>query len=1027
MNRHPLVACLIASVACTAVAQGADLPARTTPDGVWTLLDQMPVDRAAGMEWIRPMHGQGIALNPVALERTIAQIPIEFTQQAAAAPAIVTLPAPDGGFVHFTVVESPVMAPELAAKFPDIRTFVGQGVEDRAATLRMDSTPLGFHAQVLSPDGAWYIDPWSRNDNVNYTSYYKRDYVKANDGWQCLTQPAEVAVGHGDGSDLTRAAISLRTYRLACAADGEYTAFFGGTVALGQAAVVTAVNRVTGVYETELAVRMTLVANNSSIIYTNASTDPYTNNNGSAMLTQNQTVCDIIIGSANYDIGHVFSTGGGGVAFLGVVCGASKAGGVTGLGSPTGDAFWIDYVAHEMGHQFGANHTFNSTTGSCSGNRSASHAYEPGSGSTIMAYAGICGADDLQPHSDPYMAFDSLIAINAYIQIGTGNVCPVKTSAANDPPTANAGAAYTIPISTPFALTGSGTDPNGDALTYCWEENDLGPATTLAAADNGSSPIFRSFNPTTSPTRTFPKLSSILSGSASLGEKLPTTSRTMTFRLTTRDNWGPGGGTGSDTTTVTSTTLAGPFAITSPNTSGLTFSGSMTVNWNVANTSAAPVSCANVNIYLSTDGGNTWPTVLAAGTPNDGSAVVTLPQINTSTARIKVQGAGNIFFDINNANFTITTPANNECANATVITCNSFERADLAFATTAPSDPAFTCRFGGSAQGVGTVWFKFVATGATARLITSPVTGGAAVDTLLAVYSGSCGALTQIACNDDINTGTSNFLSAVDLTGLSVGSTYYVQVAAYSDSRLGTYDLVMECPGDCVNCPAGSYQEAEACGADTNGGCNSTPTAYEDIPCNASFCGTSTYDGGTRDTDWFRLTLQTAATVKWCVTAQFPVQVFILNTDCTNITAYGNATGSACQAACASAILSPGTYYLFVAPQFSSPPIECNDAAQWQASLTITPLCPGDFNGDGLVNTLDLAMLLRVFGTSVSSCSKFDSDHNGFINTFDLADFLHHFGNICIVDRPNEPVPLDPAMLAPTLLTAPASATTPAQ
>jgi hypothetical protein len=611
---------------------------------------------------IIPQQYRTLRLDLEALRSYLAQIPHEENVLVVESGFVVTLPLPEGGFGRFQAVQSPIMAPELEAKFPEIRTYLGQGIDDQSASARFDVTPAGFHAIIFSTRGTIYIDPYAMGMTDHYIVYFKRDLA-----WD----PSRAFVEEGpevyeqEIVEEIRSIISqglvvesgsqLRTYRAAVAATGEYTTFHGGTVSAGMAAITTAMNRVNGIYEREVAVRMVLVANNNLIVYTNGATDPYTNGNGSTMLGENQSNLDAVIGNANYDIGHVFSTGGGGIAGLGVVCRTSfKARGVTGLPSPIGDPFYVDYVAHEMGHQFGANHTFNGNAGSCSGNRNSSTAYEPGSGSTIMAYAGICGSQDLQPNSDDYFHGASFDEIVAYTTTGSGSSCPTVTSTGNSPPTVNTGiGGLTLPISTPFALTGSATDPNGDTLRYCWEEFDLGPA-GAPNSPSGNAPIFRSFLPILSPQRIFPKLSDILNNTQTIGEILPTYTRTLVFRLTARDYRAGGGGVGKATASFSVTGSAGPFTVTSPNTA-VTWTGyeTQTVTWNVASTNVSPVNCTLVNILLSTSGGQSWGFVLTSGTPNDGSQTITVPNVATSSARVKVEAADHLFFDVSNTNFTI--------------------------------------------------------------------------------------------------------------------------------------------------------------------------------------------------------------------------------------------------------------------------------------------------------------------------------------------------------------------------------------
>ncbi len=377
-------------------------------------------------------------------------------------------------------------------------------------------------------------------------------------------------------------------------------------------------------------------------------------------------------------------------------------------------------------------------------------------------------------------------------------------------------------------------------------------------------------------------------------------------------------------------------------------------------------------------------------------------------------GGGNTQLDL------ACRPINDECVDAITLNCNTYSEFDNTYATDAASDPLFTCRFGGSGHGSGSVWYKFVASGTTARLFTGPVTGGNANDTLLAAYVGTCGNLIQIACNDDIDLNNANYFSELNLAGLTAGNTYYVQVAAWGSGNRGAYTLSLECPGDCVSCPPGAYPEAEACGANTNGGCNSSPAAYEAIPCGATLCGTGTFDGFTRDTDFFSFTVESYETVQFCATAQFDITAGILGVadDCFSIPIYDFNSAAACTQVCVSATLAPGSYSIFVAPSFTNNVI-CNDLSQWKGAMTITPSCPGDFNADGQVTTADLTQFLLRFGRTVSTCSMFDFNHDGVITTADLTQFLLRFGRVCVASRPAAPLPLDPAVLGKTPVAVP--------
>jgi hypothetical protein len=671
---------------------------RTVP-AAWHDLSALVVSPTNAPAYIHPDHYRPFAIDMTALRSELAAAPMEFT---SGTPLVVTLPRPDGTTERFAVHNSPIMEPALAAQFPEIQTYSGQGIDNPADTARFDVNDLGFHAQVLSSDGEWFIDPYYLLETQTYISYFGGDLnahsiYETRGGVQTggvrppmnldagpdpdpapsSTSPKGPAVGGtaggtaggtgvGSGVTLPKNGTELRTYRLAVAADGEYSQFFGDTVPNSLSAITTTVNRVVGVYMTELSIKMVLIANESSLIYLDPATDPYTNNNPGQLLTENQTNVDSVIGTANYDIGHVFTTAGGGLAGLGVVGNPNrKAQGETGLSNPVGDGYDIDYVAHEMGHEFGANHPFDGVNGSAAGNANPSTAFEPGSGSTIMAYAGICGSDDLQPHSDPYFHSVNIDEIVNYVD----NVIPTvgtRTPTGNGIPTVNAGADAVIPANTPFALTATGSDSDGDPLTFNWEERDLGPLVALGAADNGQSPRFRVYSPTSSPTQTFPRLKDLVNNTLSPGDQLFTTARTSHFRVTARDNLATGGGSDFDDVQLTVVNTGAPFQVTAPNTSGISWQGlsTQTVTWNVAGTTGNGINVANVRILFSTDGGFTYPITVLASTPNNGSAQILAPNVNTTQGRIRVEAIGSVFFDISDKNISTTQVAQ---ATATIV------------------------------------------------------------------------------------------------------------------------------------------------------------------------------------------------------------------------------------------------------------------------------------------------------------------------------------------------------------------------
>ncbi|MET8835842.1 M12 family metallo-peptidase [Micromonospora sp. NPDC004540] len=848
-RRGRIAGLLVAALAAAVLpALAAPAPAGAAPPagGPWHKVDGKPAPTKAGRK--ATVHAERLTtytLDRKSMKGVLDKAPPERNRALRAPAQGVTLPAPDGTFQRFELVDSPVMEAGLAAAHPEISTYAGRGLDDPTATVRADLTPLGFHASVRSAAGNWYVDPYYHLDQSLYASYFARDLENPHgdlverEDVMAAAQALEGEVGVAPTEVPTGPVVKLRTYRVALVTDPSYATFFGAENVT--AAKVTLMNRVTQIYEDETAIRLVLINDtektnlNTPALATEPNgpcgaaacfTPAQLSSCGGGTLSRNRIVLGQLVGATNYDVGHVgLGVNGGGVASLGVIGGNGKAQGCTGLPTPVGDFYAVDYVAHEMGHQFAGNHTFNGNQWNCSGgNRSGANSYEPGSGSSIMAYAGICQQDNLQPHSDPYWSHRSYTEITNYVTAsrpainevqtvslrdldtdgdsftvswngvesapivrganystagikaaveaiagwpagatvtvaafgGTGllndtgfqvtfggtlaatNVAPLALAGlsgasgfvgetakggaidnggflveetANHAPVVTVPDTVTIPVRTPFALSGSATDSDGDTVTYMWEQNDRGGATGTALVNNTkvNGPLFRVFGTAayvspsdtlkyhspglnavdTDPTRVFPDLPQILAGNTNAktgacpaapapptsggatnvlpelvdcySEFLPTrdwvgftNDRTMHFKLTARDGRPGGGGVGSADVAVVLAPDTGPFLVTSQGSAAVLDGGStQAVTWDVAGTDAAPVNAGQVKITLSADGGRTFPYVLAESTPNTGSATVTLPNVATKQARLRIEAVGNVFFDLNDADLTI--------------------------------------------------------------------------------------------------------------------------------------------------------------------------------------------------------------------------------------------------------------------------------------------------------------------------------------------------------------------------------------
>ena len=688
---------------------------------------------------------QFFKLNQVSLQQQLASATLRGRSNKIS-NTIIDIPGVNGALESFKIYEAQIFSPSLAAKFPNIKSYIGFSTNNSGATLRMSVSPNGVQTMVTYTDKpALFMQPMS-HDSSDYVLYDKGARGDYQNTFECKTidklhktyRNKNTANTNRNANDQT-----LRKFRLAMSVNGEYTTYHGGTVADALAAINATITRVNAVFETDMAVTFELV-DATQLIYTDAATDPYSTSLDNWNEELQNTLTNTI-GNAAYDIGHMFgaSGGGGNAGCIGCVCiddttsttDLNKGAGITSPsdGIPEGDNFDIDFVAHEIGHQMGANHTFSHITEGTGVNA------EPGSGTTVMAYAGITGVNNVQLHSDAYFHYYSIKQILDNL---VNRTCWTGTTITNNPPIASAGSDYTIPQGTAYILKGSATDADGgDTLSYCWEQTDSGQVTNTSfgpALTSGS--MNRSLPPSSSSDRYIPKLNRVIAGQLtqtnptinSDWETVSTVGRTLNWALTVRDRApsaiGLNGQSSFDLMQITVDATSGPFVVTSQSTNVTWDVGSnQDITWDVAGTNVAPVNTTTVNIKLSIDGGLTYPINLASNITNDGSHNITVPAVggDTTTARIMVEGNNNIFYALNETNFSIQE--SEFVLNVSNTTLNVCEPNDAVFNFTYNTFLGFT----------GTTTFSTTNLPAGATAVFSPTTASADDTAVTVTISGT--------------------------------------------------------------------------------------------------------------------------------------------------------------------------------------------------------------------------------------------------------------------------------------------------
>ena len=867
----------------------------------------------------------------------------------------ISLPNVNGIIEEFEVYEASNFDAALQARFSAIRAFSGKGLTDKSATLKLSISPSGIQTMIFRTDKlSEFIEAYSQ-DHTTY-AVFNSSRENRRLGWTCSTDDHALMTdinsqvnSRPESSDGT-----LKTMRLAQSVTAEYSNFFGATsvaqVGLVLAAVNATMTRCNGVYEKDLAIHFNLVSNTTDVFYYDPVTDPYSPASGmGAWNTQLQNTLTAVIGEANYDLGHLFgaSGGGGNAGCIGCVCSdGSKGRGITSPASgnpPSGDDFDIDYVVHEVGHQIGGNHTFSHGLESAGVNK------EVGSGITIMGYAGIT-AQNAAAHSIDIFHEASIQQIQNNLAT---KVCPVTTSLAptNATPVVAVVLNRTIPKSTPFVLIGSATDANAsDVLTYCWEQNDnstVSGAASVASQTKAGGPNWISFPPTTNPIRTMPVLATVLAGSYVTGpqlggnintEALSSVGRTLNFRLTVRDNaayipLSKVGQTAFTDMVVTVDAATGPFQVTSPNSIvSWQASTSQTITWDVAGTTGAPINCSDVKISLSYNGGLTFPVVLAASTPNDGTEALILPATLSTTARIKIESVGNIFFDISNTNFNITAPPTDFNFGAVTTTTSACPAA----ATLAVTIP--TTQTGGFSNMITLSATSGVPTGTSVTFAPNPVAPGSsatatlnnantlAAGTYAVTVSGSAtGASTKtVTINFTITAGAGPVLTTQpSATAVCAPATASFAVVSSTAGVTYQWQVALAATPTVFNNIAGATAASFT-----------TPATSAAMNGNVYRCTVST-QCGTTTSNTAVLTVNTAAAIT-AQPANFPA--------CTGLTATFNvtATGTGATYQWQSSILPGGPFTAITGAttaSYTTPAITASTPGYYQVVVTTTT-CP---------------------------------------------------------------------------------------